>query len=82
MVFGARSLCAFVSPSDVGSAGSLDSDFRAVMRVLTTQIGLVINTVALPASAPAAIDSSVLSLFFFVVLWKNARENSYPVPCY
>jgi hypothetical protein len=46
--------------------------------VFTTQIGLVRKTVAVPAMAPAAMDSTVESWFFLLVRWKKARENSYP----
>lgn len=44
-----------------GKLCSSASDLRAVTRVLTTQMGLVIKTVALPAMAPAIIDSTVVS---------------------
>jgi hypothetical protein len=49
--------------------------------VFTTQIGLVRKTVAEPARAPAAMDSTVDRWFFLLVRWKKARENSYPVRC-
>ena len=59
-----------------------DSDCRAVMRVLTTQIGLVIRTVADPAMAPASIDSRVVSLVEVrlrrAAREKKARVHSYP----
>ena len=59
-----------------------DSDCRAVMRVLTTQIGFVISTVALPAMAPAIMDSRVVSFWEARVRRaareKNARVHSYP----
>lgn len=62
---------------------SLDSDLRAVMRVLTTQMGLVMRTVALPAMAPAIIDSMVVSFFearpdLMAAFSKPARVHSYP----
>ena len=68
---------------DPGRSDSLDSDFRAVMRVFTTQIGFVIRTVALPARAPAIMDSTVVSLDvarddFIAARSKNARVHSYP----
>lgn len=44
-----------------GRTCSSDSDLRAVMRVLMTQMGLVMSTVAAPARAPAIIDSAVVS---------------------
>jgi hypothetical protein len=71
-VLGARffSAIAGTSPSFVGRTGSLVSDLRAVMRVLTTQMGLVINTVAEPAIAPAAIDSRVVKRDLCMVLTK------------
>lgn len=61
-----------------------EEDSRAVMRVLTTQMGFVMRTVAEPARAPASMDSSVVS---FVLVregerWaarsKKARVHSYP----
>lgn len=76
---------AFLGLELVGRTGSsVDSDFRAVIRVLTTQIGLVKSTVAEPANAPAAIDSIVVSLFdgrpaVTAARSKNARDHSYPV---
>ena len=53
----------------------------AVMRVLMTQIGFVISTVALPANAPASIDSMVESFCDSrpARLEKTARVHSYPV---
>ncbi len=61
-----------------------DSDCRAVIRVLTTQIGLVISTVALPAMAPAIMDSIVVSFLEareerIAARSKKARVHSYPV---
>ena len=69
--------CSFSSP---------DSCFRAVMRVLTTQIGFVRITVALPANAPAIIDSAVVSLRVprpacSAAFSKAARDHSYPEAC-
>ena len=57
--------------------------FRAVMRVLITQIGLVISTVAEPAMAPASMDSIVVNFFEMRLLRiaarsKKARVHSYP----
>ena len=68
----------------VGSSLFSDGACRAVMRVLTTQIGLVISTVAEPAMAPAIIDSIVVSFFdarpaFTAARSKPARVLSYPV---
>ena len=59
------------------------SDWRAVILVLTTQMGLVIRTVALPAIAPATIDSIVVSFLDvrdlrMAALSKKARVHSYP----
>lgn len=60
-----------------------DSDCRAVMRVFTTQIGFVMRTVALPAMAPAIMDSRVVSFWEARVRRaareKKARVHSYPV---
>ena len=73
-----------VSPSDDDDDNEEDfSFFRAVIRVLTTQIGLVMSTVALPASAPAIIDSTVVSLRearpdLRAARSKAARVHSYP----
>lgn len=49
--------------SAVEGEGSEDGESveRAVIRVFMTQIGLVMRTVALPANAPAIIDSTVVS---------------------
>lgn len=57
--------------------------FRAVMRVLTTQMGLVMRTVAEPARAPAAMASRVVSLLrerpdLRAAFSKAARDHSYP----
>ncbi len=56
---------------------------RAVMRVLITQIGFVISTVALPAKAPANMDSRVVSFLFarpvrMAPRAKRSRVHSYP----
>lgn len=66
-----------------GRTCSSDSDFRAVMRVLMTQIGFVMRTVALPASAPASMDSRVVSLedarpALSAAFSKKDRVHSYP----
>lgn len=58
-------------------------DCRAVMRVLTTQIGFVIRTVAEPAMAPAIMDSMVVSFFEaledrIAARSKKSRVHSYP----
>ncbi len=60
-----------------------ESDWRAVILVLTTHIGLVMRTVALPAIAPAIIDSIVVSFFDARELRiaapsNKARVHSYP----
>ena len=65
-----------------GSASLSDSVLRAVIRVFTTQMGLVTNTVILPAIAPAIIDSTAVSLFearpAFSAAFSNApRVHSY-----
>lgn len=51
--------------------------------MLTTQMGFVMSTVALPAIAPAIMDSKVVSLEearedFMVARSKNERVHSYP----
>jgi hypothetical protein len=46
-----------------GNVSCSDSDLRAVILVFTTHIGFVMRTVALPAMAPAIIDSDVVSFF-------------------
>lgn len=56
----------------------------AVMRVLMTQIGFVIRTVALPARAPASIDSMVVSFCEArparrAARDRRARVHSYPL---
>ena len=61
-------------------------EVRAVIRVFITQIGFVISTVALPARAPAIIDSTVVSFCDARWLRRAARENrsrvhSYPAVC-
>lgn len=53
------------------------------MRVLMTQMGLVIRTVALPAMAPAIMDSTVVSFCEArpdrrAAREKRARVHSYP----
>src|SRR6266536_1760042 len=65
-----------------GRTCSPDSDFRAVIRVFTTHMGVVRRTVALPAIAPAIIDSIVVSLLdgrpaFTAAFSKAARDHSY-----
>ena len=67
----------------VGRA-DVDSAVRAVILVLITQIGLVMSTVALPAIAPAIMDSTVVSFWEARRERRAARENrsrvhSYPV---
>ena len=67
---------------DVGRSED-DSDWRAVILVLTTHIGFVIRTVALPAIAPATIDSTVVSFLDarelrMAARSKKARVHSYP----
>jgi hypothetical protein len=59
--FGSCPVCTPFSRSaaEVGAV-ELASALRAVMRVLTTQIGFVQRTVAEPARAPASIDSMVV----------------------
>lgn len=52
----------FLDGAPLGNS-SFDSCFLAVIRVLTTQMGLVMITVALPAIAPAIMDSTVVSFF-------------------
>ena len=59
------------------------SDWRAVILVLTTHIGFVRRTVALPAIAPAIIDSIVVSFLDarelrIAARSKKARVDSYP----
>lgn len=56
---------------------------RAVIRVLTTQMGFVMRTVALPAMAPAIMDSMVVSFLEareerMAARSKKARVHSYP----
>lgn len=60
-----------------------EGDERAVMRVLTTQMGLVMSTVAEPARAPASMDSRVVGflegrLLRMAARSKKARVYSYP----
>ena len=54
------------------------------MRVLMTQIGFVMSTVALPARAPAIMDSTVVSRLEtrparMAARSKAARVHSYPI---
>lgn len=75
----------FFGFSTPGRHSSSLSDFLAVMRVLTTQMGLVIRTVALPARAPAIIDSTVVNFEDARPAFRAARSNparvhSYPIP--
>lgn len=58
------------------------SAVRAVIRVLITQIGFVIRTVALPAIAPAIMDSTVVSFRDARRLRRAARENKSRVHSY
>lgn len=63
--------------------GRSESFLRAVIRVLTTHMGFVMRTVALPAIAPAIIDSIVVSFLdarpaFNAARSKPARVHSYP----
>lgn len=60
----------------------LVSAVRAVIRVFITQIGFVISTVALPAIAPAIIDSTVVSFCDARRLRRAARENRSRVHSY
>lgn len=46
---------------DMGRSEEEKSDWGAVILVLTIHIGFVMRTVALPAIAPAIIDSMVVS---------------------
>ena len=79
LVFGWLSLV----PGPGSDSADDDSDWRAVMRVFTTQMGLVIRTVALPAMAPAIMDSMVVSFLEareerIAARSKKARVHSYP----
>lgn len=61
----------------------LASSFLAVIRVFTTQMGFVRITVALPAMAPAIIDSTVVSFLdgrpeVMAALSKPDLVHSYP----
>ena len=60
----------------------VDSVVRAVIRVFITQIGFVISTVALPAIAPAIMDSTVVSFCDARRLRRAARENRSRVHSY
>lgn len=67
----------------IGRSEEEESDWRAVILVLTTHIGFVMRTVALPAIAPAIIDSIVVSFFDarelrIAARSKKARVHSYP----
>jgi len=69
-----------------GSDSSEASDLRVVMRVFTTQMGLVMRTVALPARAPAIMDSTVVSFeearpALSAAFSKKERVHSYPGCC-
>ena len=69
--------------ADFELLGRSEDDFLAVIRVLTTQIGFVMSTVALPAIAPAIMDSIVVSLDearldLMAARSKNALLHSYP----
>lgn len=55
---------------------------RAVIRVFITQIGLVMRTVALPAIAPAIIDSRVVSFWDARPARSAARVNRERVHSY
>ena len=73
--------------ANVGSSEDEDSAWRAVILVLTTHIGLVMRTVALPATAPAITDSSVVSFLDarevrIAARSKKARVHSYPGQSY
>ena len=61
-----------------------EDDERAVMRVLITQMGLVMRTVADPAIRPQSMDSRVVSFELGrearrAVRVKKARVHSYPI---
>jgi len=59
--FGSCPVCTPFSRSDAEVVDvELASALRAVIRVLTTQIGFVQRTVAEPARAPASMDSTVV----------------------
>lgn len=63
---------------------SSDACLRAVMRVFTTHIGLVSSTVAVPAIAPANMDSravrfSLVRPDFKAVFRRRLRVHSYPI---
>lgn len=74
-------LWGFLGGNEVGRVDEVV--WAAVMRVLITQIGLVIRTVALPAMAPAIMDSTVVSFCDArpdrrAAREKRARVHSYP----
>ena len=61
-----------------------EEEEEAVMRVLTTQIGFVMRTVAEPARAPQSMDSTVVRdllarLVCRAARVKRARVHSYPI---
>lgn len=65
------------------SVGRVSWRFGAVMRVLTTQIGFVINTVSEPAIAPAVMDSTVVNFLdarpaLTAAASKKDLDHSYP----
>ena len=71
------------APPGSGVSSEESLDWRAVMRVLTTQIGLVMRTVAEPARAPASMDSRVVRDLEtrperMAARSKKARVHSYP----
>lgn len=64
--------------------GSLEEEEAAVMRVLITQMGFVMRTVAEPARAPQSIDSTVVRdllarLVRRAARVKRERVHSYPL---
>ena len=73
-----------VGRSDFSSRETEDSDERAVIRVLTTQIGFVRSTVKDPAMAPQSMDSAVVSRLdtrpaLSAAVSRNERVYSYPM---
>ena len=61
-----------------------EEEEEAVMRVLTTQIGFVMRTVAEPARAPQSMDSTVVRdllarLVRRAARVKRERVHSYPI---
>ena len=68
---------------DIRDAEDEESAWRAVILVFTTHIGLVIRTVAMPAIAPATMDSIVVSFLDVrevrtAARSKKERVHSYP----